>query len=183
MTVKKRWQVLYELMKGKNPEVGAEIGIKTGQMSIKVLSFLPSIKTYYAIDPWKWYPDFKKMVNPKKQKRWNQKQMDAFFDKFKNDSKAFKDKIKILRMTSKEAAEHIPDGSLDFCFIDGNHAYEYVKEDIQLYLPKVKKGGLFGGHDYNLKLGGIHRGDVKKAVDESFDDFILGENETWWVWV
>lgn len=80
-------------------------------------------------------------------------------------------------MTSKEAAEHIPDGSLDFCFVDGNHAYKYVKEDIRLYLPKVKKGGLFGGHDIDLK------NDVKKAVDETFDDFILGENQTWWVWI
>ena len=66
------------------------------------------------------------------------------------------------------------------CFIDGNHAYEYIKEDIQLYLPKVRKGGLFGGHDYGHVKGG-----VKEAVDETFNEsqIYLGSNKTWWIWI
>ena len=47
---------------------------------------------------------------------------------------------------SEDAVDDIPE-KLDFVYIDGNHAYEYVKKDIGLYYPKLKKGGVIGGHD------------------------------------
>ena len=83
-------------------------------------------------------------------------------------------------MLSSEAHIEIPDESLDFCFIDGNHSYEFVKEDIELYLPKVKKGGLFGWHDYGHVKGG-----VEEAVNELFNEseFFLDSNKTWWKWI
>ena len=40
------------------------------------------------------------------------------------------------------------DESLDFIYIDANHAYDFVVEDINLWFPKLKKGGIFSGHDY-----------------------------------
>jgi hypothetical protein len=175
---KRRWIVLHELLKDKNPKVGAEIGIQEGKMTFEVLTLLPSIETYYAIDPWLWYPEYEESVTKRNRKRWNQASQDKFFNNFKNRSIQFKKRLKVLKMLSSEAAEHIPDGSLDFCFIDGNHSYEYVKEDIQLYLPKMKVGGLLGGHDY-----GHPRGKVKKAVGEMFDDFFLDKNKTWWIWI
>jgi predicted O-methyltransferase YrrM len=36
---------------------------------------------------------------------------------------------------------------LDFLFIDGNHMYEYVKKDFDMYSPLVKKGGIVALHD------------------------------------
>ena len=35
----------------------------------------------------------------------------------------------------------------DFVFIDGDHRYESVRRDIQAWLPKVRPGGIMGGHD------------------------------------
>ncbi len=70
----------------------------------------------------------------------------------------------LLITTSKEAAEWIADESLDFVFIDSDHSYEAVKEDINLWTPKVRKGGIVSGHDYYQgKLGTMG---VIKAVDE-----------------
>lgn len=175
---KRRWVVLAELLKDKPNKIGAEIGIQRGRMTMKVLNRLSSIKKYYAIDPWLWYPSYKEGVNERNQERWNQEVMDSYFKEFKQNIRPWKNKVEILRMFSNEAHKHIPDGSLDFCFIDGNHAYEFVKEDIQLYLPKVKKGGLLGGHDYGHVKGG-----VEKAVNELFDDFFEGSNKTWWRWI
>jgi hypothetical protein len=175
---KRRWRVLYELLENKNPKVGAEIGIQKGMMTKKVLSMLPSIQKYYAIDPWLWYPEYKETVNKLNQERWNQNEMNFHFNEFKKNIQIHKNKIVILKMFSKEASTHIKDGILDFIFIDGNHGYEFVKEDIQLYLPKVKKGGLIGGHDYGHVKGG-----VKEAVNELFDDFFEGSNKTWWRWI
>jgi hypothetical protein len=49
---------------------------------------------------------------------------------------------------SDEAASKYDDGSLDFVWIDANHHPTAVKKDIEAWLPKVKKGGYIGGHDY-----------------------------------
>ena len=57
--------------------------------------------------------------------------------------------------------DEFPD-DVDFVYIDGNHSYEFVKKDIELYYPKVRNGGILGGHDFNLY-------GVAKAVVEFID--------------
>jgi predicted O-methyltransferase YrrM len=66
--------------------------------------------------------------------------------------------LEVLRMTSAEACGRFDDASLDWVFIDGDHTFEQVHEDISCWLPKVKPGGLVSGHDYPY-------GPIKKAVD------------------
>lgn len=73
------------------------------------------------------------------------------------------DRAHLLVMTTCEAAAHVADGSLDFVFIDADHRYESVNEDIAHWAPKVRKGGWVGGHDYNEKWPGVVR-----AVDEAY---------------
>ena len=36
---------------------------------------------------------------------------------------------------------------IDFLFIDGDHTYEGVKQDFQMYSPLVRKGGVVAFHD------------------------------------
>jgi hypothetical protein len=38
---------------------------------------------------------------------------------------------------------------LDFIFIDGDHSYEGVKKDFEMYTPFLKEGGYVGFHDVN----------------------------------
>ena len=53
-------------------------------------------------------------------------------------------------------------------FIDANHSYEAIKEDLYLWKLLVRKGGILSGHDY--KAGGkFPFWGVKTAVDEMFD--------------
>jgi predicted O-methyltransferase YrrM len=54
-----------------------------------------------------------------------------------------------MLMNSKEASEDFPNESVDFCYIDANHNYNDVKEDISLWYPKIKKGGILAGHDWD----------------------------------
>ena len=70
-------------------------------------------------------------------------------------------KFKAIKATSKAAARKFKAESLDVVFIDLTHTYEAVKEDIQLWLPKVKKGGYIAGDDYHENWKG-----VIQAVDE-----------------
>lgn len=53
---------------------------------------------------------------------------------------------------------------VDAVYIDANHDYEYVAQDIDYWLPKINKGGIIAGHDYCEKFSG-----VVKAVNERFD--------------
>ncbi len=39
------------------------------------------------------------------------------------------------------------DQALDYLFIDGDHTYEGVKRDFELYAPLVRKGGIIALHD------------------------------------
>jgi hypothetical protein len=115
---------------------------------------------------------------------------------FKKNLAGYLDVITILEGKSQDQIPHIPDNSLDLCFIDADHRYLNVKEDIRLSIPKVKEAGILCGHDYDgplLKnkeylnftdeqlerdcLGG-HWG-VIKAVHEAFGDnniVLLGES-------
>jgi hypothetical protein len=86
--------------------------------------------------------------------------------------------IDLYKMTSEEAAKQIPDKSLDFLFMDGNHIYSFFIKDIQMYLPKMKDGSIMSGHDFDCSgysnehldldwYDGKHHG-VIKAVTETF---------------
>ncbi len=54
----------------------------------------------------------------------------------------------ILRQPSDGGAKLIQE-PLDLVFIDGDHSYECVRQDIDSWMPKVRPGGILAGHDYN----------------------------------
>lgn len=69
-----------------------------------------------------------------------------------------------MKMRSTTASLIFPSQSVDLVFIDADHSYESVKDDISHWKSKVKKGGILCGHDYGNEF---HPG-VKKSVDEHF---------------
>jgi predicted O-methyltransferase YrrM len=86
-------------------------------------------------------------------------------DMFKDRTKEYNN-ISLVQKTSDDAVNDFKDGSFDFVYIDGIHTYDGVKSDIINYLPKVKKGGVIGGHDYTNQLE--HLVGVYEAVNEMF---------------
>lgn len=70
--------------------------------------------------------------------------------------------VSVHRMESSTAAPGFEDRSLDWAYIDGMHTYDAVREDLALWEPKVREGGLILGHDY---IDGPGYG-VIPAVDE-----------------
>ena len=64
-----------------------------------------------------------------------------------------------LRGLSKEVAQRF-NGKIDLMFVDGDHSYEAVRADLEMWLPKVKDGGVVVFHDYNWAEG------VQRAVRE-----------------
>ena len=55
----------------------------------------------------------------------------------------------IIMKPSVEAAEQVPDGSCDVVFIDADHRTPGVADDLRVWRPKLKVGGLLCGHDGN----------------------------------
>lgn len=72
--------------------------------------------------------------------------------------------VTVIKKNSIDAAKEVTDNSLDFVFIDADHTYNAVKEDLKAWVPKVRVGGIVAGHDYYIFRSG-NRG-VVQAVDE-----------------
>lgn len=142
---------------------GAEIGVKLGKYSEWLLDNWRGARLI-SIDPWledapESYRDRANVA---------QAEQDRFHRETVERLARFGDRSVVWRTTSVEAAAGVPDGSLDFAYIDARHDYASVLEDLEAWLPKVRPGGIIAGHDY--VDGELVQGDfgVKPAVDEFF---------------
>lgn len=70
---------------------------------------------------------------------------------------------RLIDSDSEHAAPLIADNSLAFCFIDGDHTHDYIVRDIELWTPKIMRGGTIVFHDYARQKNGCW---VKPAVDQ-----------------
>lgn len=155
---------------------GVEIGTFRGINAHAILSFL-NIKKLYLIDPYLKYSDYVEAWIPEH----SQTDFNDDYATAKRKLRKFKDKIKFIKMKSDEAItiSNLIQDNLDFVYIDGNHAYEYVKKDIELYYPKMRQGGVLGGDNFETEFHGVPR-----AVLEFVDKIgltLYGAEKDWWV--
>jgi len=101
----------------------------------------------HLIDPWEFQPSFPNRMYGGK-KAASQDDMDAIFSRVQQKI-GIQDNVNIVRKKSHEAAKVLPERSLDWVYIDGNHFYEYVKQDLKYYYTIVKEGGYIAGDDYD----------------------------------
>lgn len=140
---------------------GVEVGVWKGQFSNFLLSNWKG-KKLFSVDPWRSFSTEEYIDDM----NISQKEFDSIHDGVKNLLSKYGDRSEIVRNDSVNASKGFEDNSLDFAYLDGRHHYEGVKEDIEYWYPKVKKGGILCGHDYlNTIIGETHFG-VKDAVDE-----------------
>jgi SAM-dependent methyltransferase len=99
-----------------------------------------------------------------------------FFEKFLGNLQraGVGESVRAVRMSSAEAAARYDAASLDFVFIDGDHDYAAVREDLAAWLPLVKPGGVLAGDDYIVEWPGVQR-----AVRERFGDAIEVYGPCW----
>jgi predicted O-methyltransferase YrrM len=131
-------------------ELGCWKGRSAAFMAVEIINSNKNIE-FYCVDSWKG------------DKVGGVGKVDVY-DEFVKNMQPVLDKINIVRELSVDAAKQFPDHSLDFVFIDASHDYESVKEDFEVWFPKMKKGGMMAGHDYGYPS-------VKKAIDECLDKY------------
>jgi hypothetical protein len=148
---------------GRKPLTGVEIGVAFGENAKNILKTL-NMKRLYLIDPYIPYEDAG----------------DYYLKGFEIVKKelAVLPNVTFIHKTSDDAVNDVP-CDIDFCYIDGNHSYDYVKRDIENYYPKIKNGGVIGGHDFSTIWLGVCRAVIEFAAKRRLK--LYGRRDDWWV--
>lgn len=125
---------------------GAELGVWHGKTMARYLADCPELEMI-GVDVWRALPD-----GMKHYANWDHEDHER---QARENTKAFGARVTFLKMTTDEAALQVRDGSLDFVFIDADHRYEAVRDDIANWRPKIRVGGYLMGHDINWE--GVER--------------------------
>jgi len=133
-------------------EVGSWKGRSTCFLGVEIINSGKSI-SLDAVDTW---------LGSEEHYGFDVLNEDGLYKEFINNIEPLKNIINPVRMKSIQASELYEDDSLEFVFIDASHKYEDVIDDLNAWYPKVKKGGVFAGHDYPTWEG------VTRAVNDFF---------------
>lgn len=160
-----------------------EVGEADGEFSSMVLAGWRGCTQYTQVDPW-----FDKVTaaqrfgtNAKLVTMTDQSHLGSQLCSVRTHFRhaRYSGKVRQLRMLSADAAAHITDSSLGFVYIDGDHYFRGVQEDLRMYWPKLRPGGLIAGHDFEwpwLTNGGPNTwrasrtGGVKAALEQFVRD-------------
>ncbi len=153
------WGVYYDLLpqliNKYNLKIGAEVGVFMGSHCKRILE-TTQVEKLYGVDPYVNYDDPTNIM-------MSNNYFELFFHKVIDKLSVFKNRFELVRDFSNHGARLFQDESLDFIFLDANHTYVAVKEDLELWWPKLKVGGIMAGDDYATRHPGVPR-----AVDEFF---------------
>jgi len=129
---------LPQLFKQLDFTKGAEIGALEGNFSEILCRELPETKIY-SIDPWEFYP-----VHKNFRKEW---MYEPIYQRAKERLSKYPNSM-IIRKKSMDAVKDFEDESLDFVFIDADHRFQFITNDIAEWSKKVRHGGIISGHDF-----------------------------------
>ena len=154
---------LYKLFAEFGYTIGCEVGVEKGKNAQDMFEYIPNLKLY-AVDPYKQHPEYSPTAETYL-RHWD----DRYLRAVKRQAKRrLQDKnAVIIEKFSEDAVKDILDSSLDFVYIDGDHSYDFVMQDIIIWSRKVRKGGIISGHDYfydNNKEG--RKAKVTQAVND-----------------
>ena len=132
-----RRTALIQMLKDRGAKVGAEIGTDHGQYAQQLCEGIPGLHLH-CVDPWIAYTEGNEIHT--------EEDVNKIYEEAK--SRLTGTGATILKIPSMGAISYFDNDELDFVFIDGNHSYENVLEDITEWTKKVKPGGIVAGHDY-----------------------------------
>jgi hypothetical protein len=124
--------------------VCVEVGTWNGSFA-RALLRRPSVRHVYCVDPYTTFAaeDYRDAMNA-----LSQEDFDLKFNRVRRRlTSTFPGRVSFLRKPSTEASADFEDGSVDFVYIDGNHDYTHVRDDLRAWYPKVKAGGYLCGDD------------------------------------
>lgn len=139
---------------------GAEIGVEAGLYSEVLCQSIPGLELY-CVDAWKAYSGYRDHTS--------QSVMEDLYWKASRRLRGYG--AEIVREFSMDAVKHFNDNTLDFVYIDGNHEFRHVVDDICEWTKKVRPGGIVAGHDYIRRKGTGYLMHVMPAVHAYCDAY------------
>lgn len=124
---------------------GIEVGVDVGAHAESLLTYC-NIRMLFLVDPW----------------------LNQICEGFcEGRLSRWRNKFKMRKQLSREAVTAFENESLDFVYIDAEHDYNSVREDLNIWWPKLKPGGVMALRNY-----GPRNESLKLAADE----FIQGKS-------
>jgi hypothetical protein len=158
--------------------IGAEIGVEQGKYSETLCKAIPDLRLY-SIDPWIAY-DRGSHVIP-------QRKLDRYYAEAVERLKPYN--CEIVKRYSLDMARKLRPGTLDFVYIDGNHEFEYIIQDIIQWSKIVRSGGIISGHDWCIDIKGrlpFHVIQATRVYTEVYDIrpwFKTADHAPSWFWI
>src|SRR6059058_606512 len=137
-----RFDLWLRVLRTRPLECAAEIGVWKGDFAKVILSNFSNLTKYYMIDPWAHLLDWNKPFNVD-----DRTFEDVYAEALLKTDFASSRRI-VLRGRTNAVIDEIPDQSLDFPYIDGDHTLRGITVDLMQVLPKIKDGSLIGGDDF-----------------------------------
>lgn len=158
---------LPEFFKELGFKVGVEIGVSWGG---NIVGYCQAGLTIYGVDPWQNSEDniYRKIISIEGK---HGKTIDDVHQ-YAIERTAPYPNCTLIKKTSLEALADFPKRSLDFVYIDANHAFGYIAMDLMKWADKVKHGGIIAGHDYYSTQRDRplrHVGNIVDAFAKSYD--------------
>lgn len=134
--------------------VGVEVGTEQGEFAEVIAKCADRLTCVDAWLPYKGYRD-----------HTGREKLENFYEITKDRLFPYKN-VQLIRGFSTEIVKIFDDNYLDFAYIDANHSYDYVMEDIINWTRKVKRGGIVAGDDYTHRKGQENQYAVIEAVND-----------------
>jgi hypothetical protein len=144
---------------------GAELGLWEGKTISHLLAENPGL-SMIGVDLWEPQPG---NPGPEGYEAWDHEAHEA---RTRARCAPFGKRATLLKARTVEAASGVPDGSLDFVFIDADHSEAGCRADILAWRPKLRPSGMLLGHDINWP-------GVLAAVEDLVPGYEIGPNVVW----
>lgn len=137
--------LIYPINQLGNNIKGAEIGVYHAQSSCTLLQRCLNIDTIYLVDPYLPYKDeiSDKFIDEK------EIEYAKLVAKHHVRYSGFKEKAVFIETNEQHAVESFDDESLDFVYLDAWSSLIDVIPQLNRWIPKVRKGGIIAGHDWD----------------------------------
>lgn len=144
-------------------KTGAELGVWYGETFFRLLDALPDL-VLIGVDDWRDFGEASHHAHQLVNKT-------EVYGRLRN----YGARAQIYEMPTTEAAGYFSDSTFDFVFVDADHSLEAVKADIKAWMPKLRSGGYFLGHDWDWAS-------VRAAVHATLKGYETGKADNDWIW-
>lgn len=161
---------LPHLMKHLNlPMVAIELGCSEGYSAKDFLE--QGVEKIYMVDLWATIAGQSGDASNKQE--WHDNNYNLAMDRVRR----FGDKVEVRRGLTQEMAFYILDNIAGLVYIDANHEFSAVYDDITTYWPKLVSGGICALHDYENNSYGVKEAVQKFAKENNLEVHLLAENK------